>query len=502
MKQSFIIFIIASVFPIAGAQILGPILMSNAAASFPAISVGAECSGIGSTSTATCTMTPQAAGSTIYCWLKQPIGAYGSTSITDSVNTSAYQWADVLLRDSGHNFHLGTMYHENVAASSTVITLTYATSGASRLVCQEFKNVPTSYALDSSVLQSQALSGTNPANPNSLAPYANKSVVLSGVLVDSTTPTAGTNFTVIDGGALLFPEYWIQATATATTGPFVDAGSPGYAISMAALGQNHSGTCGITQVFPWIGGTIGNTPASADLLAGSYGTNAQPNADGITVRPGFNVGGTGVVYAGITAYQPLSTTRTCPFYSGSGTGTVGLKRPTSAGINQQVGWNFATTQTKVTGWTTQWTDTNTSTGGLTIDQASIVGSDNDGSISDYVLLQWNSSGHKWLLEAPGGNSASSTNSWTFSELYGFRLTYNYHSLHTIDIYDCGAVSAGAGCPSPTFLETLTASGSRATGGHADGFVPCGGSAMSYASGSNWFCGAAELDILYGATLTP
>jgi hypothetical protein len=40
---------------------------------------------------------------------------------------------------------------------------------------------------------------------------------------DNVTPTAGTNYTMLNTTDFLYTEYWIQTTATSTNGPFVSA---------------------------------------------------------------------------------------------------------------------------------------------------------------------------------------------------------------------------------------------------------------------------------------
>lgn len=473
-----------------------------AAGGFPALAIGAHCqtnNGGSSSTTVACNMTPQAAGSSIWCDLKYPVAVF--TSIADSVNSGVYQFANASERDAAHSFEYGTWYKENVAASSTTITATWAVSGANaQIACKEIKNVPTAYALDSSVLQSQPATGTNPSNPNSYTPFANNAVVLSGAIIDTGTVTAGTNFTLLDNVSTLNPEYWIQTTKTATTGPFTDASSASYAISMAAFGQNHAGNCNATMVIDFTGGIAGNTPTTVDLQLGTKGGQAQPNAENVSAnfKPGWTVGSAAanITYSA-SAYQPLATARTCPFYTGTGTGTVGLAHTTAA-VGGNVQYHFISTQPKATWGVCISSDIPVANNG-TFDVLDFSGGNSTGN-PDFVALQWNSNGatSSWQLEAPGGMANSST-SWTPNTWYWMRLEYNQASFHKIYIY----TFSGSGCTgTPTLKETLTANTSVTGGGPADTAAFYGGGSMTYAAGNNVFEGASVLDILYGSAIMP
>jgi len=46
--------------------------------------------------------------------------------------------------DNGHNYSIGSYYHENVAASPTTVTLAYSPAGTHcQMACLEVQNVPT-----------------------------------------------------------------------------------------------------------------------------------------------------------------------------------------------------------------------------------------------------------------------------------------------------------------------------------------------------------------------
>jgi hypothetical protein len=439
------------------------------------------------------------AGSTMYCAIKYPI-ASTLPSISDNVNSGVYQPAVSRLRESAHNFLFATYYKENVAASATTITLTYTTTGThAQMACKEIKGVPASYALDSSVTQSQAVNGANPATPNSYTPFANGEMVLSDAYISTGTVTAGTNFTLLDNTGTLDPEYWIQTTKTATTGAFADVSAADNAVGMAAFGPNVGGNCDGTVVIDWSGAGAANagTPTTTTLQASTHGDQAQPNADNVNPRPGvWILGGSaaGITYA-TAAYRPLVTSRTCPFYTGSGTGTLGLAKTSNAAGG--IGLGFDTLQSKVTHAACFFTDTPVSHSG-TIDTLSISGGDSIGN-PDYVLIQVNSNGStsSFVLETQSGSTNSST-AWVQNTSYWIRIEYNKASFHKAYIY----TFSGANCTgTPTLQETITASTTVTGGGPADTLSYFTAS-DSYATGTNFYFGSAIADIYYGSSLMP
>jgi hypothetical protein len=471
-----------------------------------AITLGVHCAtnnGASSVTTVVCGPMTPTAGSTIYCDMRFPFTTL--TSVADNVNPGVYQPAFTRLRASNFNDFLASYYKENVSGAATTITLTYGTAGANAIMaCKEIQGVPRSYALDSSVMQSRAVNGTNPTNPNNYTPFANNEIVLSDAYILTGAVTAGTSFTLLDQTATLNPEYWLQTTATATTGAFVDASTTDSAVGMAAFGPNVNGYCDSTMIIPWDGGSNGVTPTTTTLQNSTHGGQAQPNADGIAAarRPGWVIvaSAADITYT-TAAYSPLATTRNCPFYSGSGTGAVGLDRDTVA-VGGNVAYYFETAQPRVTlGACISTTTPVTNTG--TADILHISGGHNTGN-PDYALLQWNSGGTagsaKWGLESPGATTATSTTNWVQGTWYWIRLEYNQASLHKLYIY----TFSGSKCSgTPTLQETLTkANGAVAGGGPADNFGYFIGGSMTYASGTHWYIGASAGDILYGSALMP
>lgn len=470
---------------------------------FPAITIGVSCTGTatGATSVACSSMTP-ALGSVIACGYIIPTGST-FTQIADDKNSGVYQNAFAGIRDfSDHNFELGAYYKENVAASATVITMTYATSGNSKISCFEIIGTPATYALDSSVTASQAANGTNPNSGTSLTPFANNAIVATILESNTSTPTAGFG-TLIGNISTLWPQYGIQTTKTATTGNYTNASAVNYSEGMVAFGQNAGGTCNATHVFNWNGTGAANGVAVdvTKLQASTSGGAAQPNADRISNRPGWTHGaGTGTTFS-TAAYQPLVTTRTCPFFTGVGTGTLGLSHA-SGDTTSQSNYYFKTNQAKVTLATCFSTTTPVANTG-TLDYLVIGGGDNSVGNPDFAVLQINSNGAvgTFQLEDSGATTAVSTTHWTPNTQFWVRLEYNQANLHKLYIYSgCGA--------SPTLLETVTGtvqisdSHVGVTGGGTADYFGFIGVSDSYIAGTATYIPASVGDILYGATLLP
>ena len=487
-----------------GQRILLP-LMSSSSAVFPPITLGVHAAHDNGASSATTVvvgpMTPTA-GSTIVCDVKYTTSA-NITSVADNVNSGVYQIAASLIRDPNHDFVIGTFYKENVAASATTITLTYTAAGTnSQMACREWKGVPTSYSLDSSFIAQQAATATNPNSGSTLTPFANGEVVNAVVYDSGGTVTVGTCCTgLLDAASKLSPQYVIQTTATSTNGAFVNATSADYAANMTAFAPNTGGFCDFTGLIDWNGGSLGNgaTPTFADLEAKTKGMAAQPNAD-------RKIGGTAPgwafpsgVPAGLTystsAYVPLSRTRACPFYSGRGTGTLGLNEA-SGNPSDRIALFFDSTQPKTSLWLCFSTDMGTVSGTKDLvslnANASVLGND------DFANIQINNNGtlggQKFALEYQGGTTVISTTTFVQNTNYGLLLTFNQAAAHTLKIYNgCGA--------SPSLLETLTATGSI-SGGAPAGIMNLPAGADTYAPGVNFRVGAVALDILYGGAILP
>jgi hypothetical protein len=441
------------------------------------------------------------AGSTVVCAFKYP-NASTFTSLADNVNAGVYQPAATLMREQNHNYRGGIFYRENVAASSTTVTLTYATTGThAQMACVEVKGAATAYAFDSTFAATKALTGTNPTSGSTLTPFGNGRFLYGALLFDTGTTTAGANFTLLDqagavASAALYPEYWIQTTATATTTPYANVSSANYGVWTTAFAPSSAvGFCNATTVIDWSGGTNGVVPAASDLQLSTKGGLNQPNADSNlgSFVVGWVANSTGVTYSTL-GYAPLVTTRTCPFYTGTGTGTLGVRRPTGDNIGG-LAYQYYTTQNTVTTWTCLQADFSPTLNSGTADLITI------GSIdgNDFLNLQMNSNLvlGSFLAELKSGAVSSPTVNWVANTWYGVRMTYVAGGTHSIAYYSF----SGTQCTgTPTLMGTQ--SGASTGTNQANHTVIFGGGSNSYTVGNNFYMGAFVQDALYGAALAP
>ncbi len=481
------------------------------ASGFPNLALGVHATtdnAATSTTTVVVSLGTPTAGSTIVCGFSYPSAA-GFTSVADNVNTGSYQPAASLMRENNHNYVEGIYYHENAAASATTITLTYTVAGAhARMSCLEIKNTPISYALDSSFLASQALTATNPTSGTTLTPYLANEFLYALLEEDGGTTTAGTNYTFLDTqtattSAQLLPQYWLQTTATATNAPYSNASAADYSDQMSSFGKQQTGTCGVSTIIDWGGGTNGNVPAAADLYNGTHGDAHQPNADrAAETAYGSNAPGTwvasntGLKY-NTTAYAPLVNTVNCPFYVGSGTTTaaVGVDMPTSVTGVGGDSLTFDTNATTVTAGTCMETTAPT-TASATTDVFTLGRGDN----SDYANVQWNTNGTvgTWALEAKSGGTVSSTFNWVSNTWYWIQLTYvGVTGSHALKVYSF----TGSKCTGTSTLMGTVTSASAAVG-PPNTLNILQANANTYATGHDFYAGAVKLDYLHGAAVMP
>jgi len=471
---------------------------------YPAITVGVNNFTDNASSSSTTVVvdigTPNA-GSVIRCDIKYSNSAT-FTSVADNVNSGVYLPEISRLRRQDHSYVYGSYYKENVAASDTTITLTYSpaeTNGG--IYCEELRGTPSTYALDSSVMQSRTNTSTNPANGNSYTPFANNEIVISAGQIQSGTNTAGTNFTLDANTNNLYSEHWVQTTKTATTGPYTDASSVSYGIGMAAYGQNHAGTCGASAIIDWNG--CGSSFTTGTVQASTYGDQAQPNADKLAHPPGIVFSGSGTgLSCNTSAYQPLATTRSCPFYSGTGAGSNTLGLDHASGTAGGLALYFDTTNGDTTASTCIQTTASPGVssacpgGSCGLDSFVIFGGDNTGN-ADYVNLAWGAgAAHPWQMEPKCGGTPTytGTNLWAANSKYFVVNKYHQAGQHEIYIYTgCGA--------SPPLLLHITSSCTISGGGPADQIHLGNGGNDTWSTGADWYYGAVCLDYIYGTGCT-
>jgi len=154
-------------------------------------------------------------------------GAATSIAVSDSTN-GAYSVASAIQNNLDATQYVAMFYFQNAAAGTYSVTATN-TGGACYfgLSCQAWKGVAKTSALDTSFGQYkyQATSAANPTTGTALTPYTSGELIIGFLDTSNNTPTAGTNYTLIDAqtACLAYPEYWIQNAPTATNAPFTMA---------------------------------------------------------------------------------------------------------------------------------------------------------------------------------------------------------------------------------------------------------------------------------------
>jgi hypothetical protein len=216
------------------AQIMQQVVMVTPQSSAPTgITIDSHCmtDNGGAGSTVTCTLTTVSAGDTI---LVGGVGRVGTAlTITDS-NSQTYT-PIYFTTDSANPSVSGMSYTANAAAGSTTVQVVIAgiTSPFATIFAAALHGTATTSPLDStfsSGFNFTSTSGTasngncsSDTSPTTRTPSAANEIVFSFGAFDSPSGSVGANFTILDndgpGNDLL--QYWIQTTATATTGAFV-----------------------------------------------------------------------------------------------------------------------------------------------------------------------------------------------------------------------------------------------------------------------------------------
>lgn len=149
------------------------------------------------------------------------------TSVLDDVNNVNYTAAVSAHHNTTIGQWVGIYYFANSAASSAGgldVTVRWSTdAGFGAASCQTWSGAATSNVLDTSFTQQQDVTSTaNPTTGSNKTPTRDGELIIGGMLSANNTPTAGSNFTLIDSNTttLYWPEYWIQTTATGTNAPY------------------------------------------------------------------------------------------------------------------------------------------------------------------------------------------------------------------------------------------------------------------------------------------
>jgi uncharacterized membrane protein len=235
---------------------------------------GVQDNGLSSSTTATVSIGTPTVGDLITC--EVTFGAGTLVSVADNQN-GTYAAGIPVHYNSTLTQWFGIYYKENVAGGPTSVTLTTSQASAySAIACQAWKGVAASNSLDSSFAQLQdAVSTPNPTTGSNKTPSENGELIVAAVgLHTAGTPTAGANYTLIDGASTTqwWPEYWIQTAATGTNGPYTWP-SDNWTDMMAAFKP------------PAIGSfTISASPSSLSVPQGNQGTSTITT----TISGGFS----------------------------------------------------------------------------------------------------------------------------------------------------------------------------------------------------------------------
>jgi hypothetical protein len=453
----------------------------------------------GATSAATVVVGPigtPTAGDTIVC---EFVFDAGSTfvKVADNVNSGVYlpavyehtAWG----MDPASRF--GIYYIENVASAPTTITLTYSPANPKgAMSCQAWKGTPPAFALDSSFIQAQDGTTANPTTGPNVVPFGDGRLVIGVLGTRAVMAAAGADYTPIDFNPTtrLFPEYQIQTTKTATAAGYT-AGADTWYDQMVAFAPNTGGFCDSAVIMDWTGGTDGAMATVANLAASTQGGRGQPGSD---VASGWTLWGPG---AGLTystsAYRPFVSTLGCPFYSGIGSGTLGLKYSPIGGAHAGL-YNFETSSPTVSAGVCFRTDLpNNDTGGAT-DLFSIFANTDNGA-RDFATAALYGRGSTLSIYLEVGNLDSPNAGWVpivSGRDYWFDLRYAKDGTHSVSVYE--------GCGSSQTLVGTVSHPSTPNGSLASYLIVGSGGAVTATPGYSFYYGAVKLDFLYGKPLQP
>lgn len=452
----------------------------------------------GATSASTVVVGPigtPTAGATIVCEFSFDARST-FTKVSDNVNSGVYLPAVYLHTNwTSPAQRYGIYYKENVAAANTTMTLTYSPANPrGAMSCQAFTGTPPAYALDSSFIQARDGSTANPTTGANLTPFGDGRLVIGALGTRTVTAAAGAGYTVIDSNptSRLFPEYQIQTTKTPTAAAYT-AASDNWYDQMAAFAPNTGGFCDSSVIMDWTGGASGAAVTPANLTASTKGGREQPGAD---VESGWAMWGpgSGLTYS-TSAYRPFVRTMACPFYSGTGSGTLGIKYTPSGGARAAL-YYFDTSSPSVSAATCLRTDLpNNDVGGAT-DLFSIFANTGNGA-RDFATAAMYGRGSTLSFYLEVGNLDSPNAGWVpivSGRDYWLDLRYVKDGNHSLTVYEgCGASRTLVG----TVSHPATSNASLASY-----LIVGSGGALTATKGYSFYYGAIKVDFLYGKPQVP
>ena len=184
---------------------------------------------VGATSTASpisVSLSNVAAGDLIVCEVSLGTGVT-FTSVSDPAN-GKYSPAISLHTNTTVTQQVGIYFVPNAVAGSYSVSLAW-TGGAANyqaIACQSWRGVLASSPQDMTMTQQQDKTSTaNPTTVSTIAPAAAGELIIGNLQTSAHVPTAGTNYALTDSASTtyLWPEYWIQTTATATNAPYTNS---------------------------------------------------------------------------------------------------------------------------------------------------------------------------------------------------------------------------------------------------------------------------------------
>ena len=184
---------------------------------------------VGATLTAspiTVSLSNVAAGDLIVCEVSLEEGMT-FTSVSDPKNGN-YSPAITLHTNTTLTQQAGIYYVANAVAGSYNVSLAW-TGGANNyqaMACQSWTGAATSSPQDTTMTKQQDKSSTaNPTTGSTITPAAAGELIIGCLTSSAHVPTAGTNYSLTDSATITYvwPEYWIQTTATATNAPYTNS---------------------------------------------------------------------------------------------------------------------------------------------------------------------------------------------------------------------------------------------------------------------------------------
>ena len=333
---------------------------------------------VGATSTAspiTVSLSNVAAGDLIVCEVSLEEGVT-FTSVSDPSN-GKYSPAITLHTNTTMTQQMGIYYVANAVAGSYSVSLAW-TGGATNyqaMACQSWTGVGTSSPQDTTMTEQQDGSSTaNPTAGSTMPPAAAGELIIGNVATSAYVPTAGTYYTLTDSASTtyLWPEYWIQTTATATNAPYTNS-SDKWTDQMVAFKPASS----LTVVAPVI--TSATTASGTVGSAFSYqitATNA-PSSYGATGLPaGLSINtGTGLISGTPTGAGTSTVTLSATNSGGTGNATLTLTIAASAAVASlsPSGLTFASQAVGVTSTAQTVTLKNTGNAALSITGLALAG---------------------------------------------------------------------------------------------------------------------------------